>query len=204
MRTVTAWLILLNVAAFVAQAYVGKALIADFALWPLGRYVLPEFPHPVGFGPWQILTSAFLHASISHVFLNMFALHMFGRDVERALGGPRYFVLYFAAVISAALVQLFVVSFLSRHQAYPTLGASGGVFGILLAFGVLFPRRIVMLLLPPIPMPARLFVVLYGLIELANGVLGTGAGVAHFAHLGGMLGAWICLRRWSRRRRRTG
>jgi membrane associated rhomboid family serine protease len=201
MRTVTGWLILLNVAAFVAQKYAGDALLAQFALWPIGRFDIPGLSDPVGFRSWQLVSSAFLHASISHIALNMLALYMFGRDVERTLGGPRYFVLYFAAVISAALVQLFVVSFLSRHQVYPTLGASGGVFGILLAFGVLFPRRLVFLLFPPIPLPARVFVVLYGLIELANGVLGTEAGVAHFAHLGGMLGAWICLSRWRRRRR---
>jgi membrane associated rhomboid family serine protease len=161
MRTLTAWLILLNVAAFVAEHYVGDRMIAEFALWPLGRFSVPEVSHPVGFAPWQLLTSAFLHASLSHIFLNMLALYMFGREVERALGGARYFVLYFAAVISAALVQLCVVSFFARHQIYPTLGASGGVFGILLAFGALFPRRIVMLLFPPIPLPARLFVVLY-------------------------------------------
>jgi membrane associated rhomboid family serine protease len=131
----------------------------------------------------------------------MLALIMFGRDVERSLGAARYFVLYFAAVVSAALVQLLVVSSMSSSAVYPTVGASGGVFGVLLAFGTLFPRRIVMLLMPPIPLPARWFVVLYGAIELANGVLGTKSGVAHFAHLGGMLGAWVCLRRFRRGQR---
>ena len=83
---------------------------------------------------------------------------------------------------------------------YPTLGASGGVFGVLLAFGVLFPDQMVVLLFPPIPMRAKYFVALYGIVELVQGVLGTQAGVAHFAHLGGMLGAGIVLLTWRRRR----
>ncbi len=124
---------------------------------------------------------------------------MFGRDVERTLGAKHYLLLYFAAVVSAALVQLAAVSVTKHAGIYPTIGASGGIFGVLLAYGVLYPRRIVMLLFPPIPMPAWLLVTLFGLLELANGVLGTEAGVAHFAHLGGMLGAYLELRYWRRR-----
>jgi membrane associated rhomboid family serine protease len=124
----------------------------------------------------------------------MFGLWMFGRDCERVLGARRYLALYFGAVLTASLTQL-VVSSLAGAD-YPTVGASGGVFGVLLAFGMLFPQRRIVLLFPPIPMPTWLFVTLYGLMELANGVLGTQAGVAHFAHLGGMLGAWLLLRHW--------
>ena len=116
------------------------------------------------------------------------------------LGGRRFLALYFAAVLSASLAQLAVDEFLAGDVA-PTLGASGGVFGVLLAYGRLFPRRIVFLLFPPIPMPAWLFVSLYGVLELAQGVLGLGQDVAHFAHVGGMLGAWFVLRRWRRRAR---
>ena len=129
----------------------------------------------------------------------MWALFIFGRDVERTLGARHYILLYFAAVVSAALVQLAAVTATSHAGIYPTIGASGGIFGVLLAFGVLYPRRTVMLLFPPIPVAAWLLVTLFGLIELANGVLGTEAGVAHFAHLGGMLGAYLELRYWRRR-----
>ncbi len=198
MTAVTRRLILLNVAVFVLQSSYGDALIARFALWPLGRFPAPELHTVVGFHLWQLVTSAFLHASVAHLGLNMLALLIFGRDVERALGPIRFLGLYFAAVVSAACVQLAVVS-ATGGPPYPTLGASGGIFGVLLAFGMLFPRRIVVLLFPPIPMPAWLFVTLYGLVELANGVLGTQAGVAHFAHLGGMLGAYAVLWRWRRR-----
>ncbi len=191
-------LILANLAVFGLQTFYGDTLVAAFALWPIGRFFSPDLGVVVGFHLWQLVTSAFLHAGLAHLALNMWALHMFGRDVERALGAERYLQLYVAAVMSAASVQLVVVS-ATVHAPYPTLGASGGVFGVLLAFGVLYPRRIVTLLFPPIPMPAWLFVALYGVIELANGVFGTQAGVAHFAHLGGMLGASVMLRRWWRR-----
>jgi membrane associated rhomboid family serine protease len=196
--TVTRTLILANVCVFVLQAFCGDALLASFALWPLGRYALPDLGS-VGFRPWQLVTSAFLHANVAHLLLNMFALHIFGRDVERALGARRYLILYSAAVLSAGCAQLAVSSVSPNVEPYPTIGASGGIFGVLLAFGVLYPHRIVTLVFPPIPMPAWLFVTLYGAIELANGVLGTEAGVAHFAHLGGMLGGYLALRAWWRR-----
>ena len=101
-------------------------------------------------------------------------------------------------MVSAAFVQLAMVTLAGEKGIYPTIGASGGIFGVLLAFGMLFPNRIVVLLFPPIPLPAWLLVTLYGLLELTNGVLGTEAGVAHFAHLGGMLGAYLELQLWRR------
>jgi membrane associated rhomboid family serine protease len=156
----------------------------------------------VGFHFWQLITSAFLHGSPTHLFLNMLALWMFGRDVERVLGTQGYLSLYAAAVLSGSIAQLAVVS-MSDGPIYPTVGASGGVFGILLAFGMFFPKRTVMPVFPPIPMPAWVFVTLYALIELANGVFGTVQGVAHFAHLGGMVGAFVVLKLGRPRRPRA-
>jgi membrane associated rhomboid family serine protease len=199
MRSVTYALIALNVAVFLLQGSPGgDALVVRYALWPVGEWSLPDLEGARGgFQSWQLVTYAFLHGSPTHLFLNMFALWMFGRDVEGALGSARYALLYFAAVLTAGCVQLAVAS--AAGEPYPTVGASGGVFGLLLAFAMLFPRRRVLLLIPPIPMPAWLFVTLYGVVELANGVFGTQAGVAHFAHLGGMLGALAVLLAWRER-----
>ena len=119
---------------------------------------------------------------------------MFGGAIERVFGGRRYLVYYFMSVIAAAVTQLLVAAL--TGGVYPTVGASGGVFGLLLAYGIYFPKSRVMLLFPPIPMPARLFVVIYAVIELYLGVTGTQEGVAHFAHLGGMLGGYLTLRYW--------
>jgi membrane associated rhomboid family serine protease len=192
---VTGRLIAINLVVFLVQGTREDALLTTFALWPPGRFYVPELHAVVGFQAWQLATYAFLHAGIGHLLLNMLALHIFGRDVETALGGRRYLALYAAAVLSAATVQLAVVA-TAASNPYPTLGASGGVFGVLLAFGVLYPHRIVTLLFPPIPMRAWFFVTLYATLELVQGVLGTAAGIAHFAHLGGMAGAWWMLRRW--------
>jgi membrane associated rhomboid family serine protease len=192
MRGITGTLIAANVLVFVLQGSYGPGLVLPFALWPLGDQFSPDFGAAVGFRPWQLATYAFLHGNLTHLFLNMFALWMFGRDCEEVLGARRYLLLYAAAVLTAAVVQLIVAS--ASGEPYPTVGASGGVFGVLLAFGMLFPRRRVLLLIPPIPMPAWLFVTLYGVVELTSGVFGTQAGVAHFAHLGGMVGAYLVLR----------
>lgn len=201
MGPVTRWLLLINVCVFGIESVSPDSVIATFALWPIGRFQLAGLSGEVGFQAWQLVTSAFLHANFTHLFLNMFALFMFGRDVEREMGSRTYLSLYAAAVLTAALVQLAVVSFATSGEPYPTIGASGGVFGVLLAFGMLFPQRRIVLLFPPIPMPAWVFVTLYGLIELTSGVMGTTEGVAHFAHLGGMLGGYLVLRRWRRRSR---
>jgi membrane associated rhomboid family serine protease len=174
------------------QSSMGAGLILNFALWPIGSYT-DSTGITVGFEPWQLVTSAFLHGNTPHLLLNMFALYMFGRDIELAMGSRRFAWLYGASVLTASVVQLLVVTATVDEGIAPTVGASGGVFGVLLAFGVLFPKRRVMLLFPPIPMPAWLLVVGYGALELANGVFGTQQGVAHFAHLGGMLGAALIL-----------
>jgi membrane associated rhomboid family serine protease len=193
MTPVVLALIVANVAMFLIQGWAGEALIAHFALWPLGDYPVRGSDLSVGFEPWQLVTSAFLHGGTAHLALNMFALYMFGRDVEQVLGSKRFGWLFGASVLAGSLAQLMVVSATIEEGIVPTVGASGGVFGVLLAFGVLFPKRRVMLIFPPIPMPAWLLVTGYAIIELASGVLNSQSGVAHFAHLGGMVGAAVVL-----------
>lgn len=162
------------------------------ALWPLGDY-------PVGgFFPWQLLTYGFLHSTstFTHIFFNMLALWMFGRDLENEWGSRRFAIYYLGCIVGAGLIQLVVTSasVASGGWAVPTLGASGGTFGILLAYAWRYPDRQIMLLIPPIPMKARYFVIIFGAIELFLGASRMDTGVAHFAHLGGMLfGALIIL-----------
>ena len=177
------------------QDWSARFLILNFALWPVGE---PQSP----FAPWQLLTYGFLHdpRGFTHILFNMFALWMFGRDLERLMGPRRFLTYYIVCVVGAGIVQLIVAS--AQGGLYPTLGASGGVFGILLAYGMTYPNRTVMLMFPPIPMKAKYFVLLYGLLELYLGASGSAPGVAHFAHLGGMLFGFILLRYWSMPRQR--
>ena len=130
----------------------------------------------------------------------MFGLWMFGRDLERSMGAQRFLTYYLTCVVGAGVVQLIVASM--GGGDYPTVGASGGVFGILLAYAMAFPNRIVVLLIPPIPMKAKYFVLFYGLLELYLGVSGNAPGVANFAHLGGMLFGFLLIQRWRMKKRR--
>jgi len=155
--------------------------LGQFALWPGER-----------FEAWQLVTYSFLHGNLPHLLFNMLGLYMFGSDIERLFGTRFYLAYYFAAVVAAALCHLGVTALMGGSNI-PTVGASGGIYGLLLAFGWYFPQRRVMLLFPPIPMNARTFVVVFGALELFLGVTGTAAGVAHFAHLGGMLGGWLMI-----------
>ncbi len=162
----------------------GVSLFEWFALWPLGG----------GFAPWQLASYGLLHGSLLHLAFNMYGLWMFGSELERVWGPRRLLHYYAASVLVAGAVQLLVAS--GSPIAYPTVGASGGLFGLLLGYAMLFPHRTIVLLIPPIPMPAWLFAVLYGGLELTLGVTGAASGIAHFAHLGGMLGGWLMLRYW--------
>ena len=182
------FLVVATTVGFLLELGAGDGMIASLALWPLQG----------DFMPWQLVTYAFLHADIVHLAFNMFGLWMFGRELEYVLGRRVVLQIYFSSVLSAGITQLLFTSL--AGGVYPTVGASGGVFGLLLAFAVCFPNRVIMLLFPPLPLPAWLFVILYAGIELTLGVTGTQAGVAHFAHLGGMVGGYLVIRR----RRRHG
>lgn len=177
----TRYLILANAAVFLLQT---DSLVDRFALWPLGP----------NFSPEQLLTHAFLHGDLGHLFVNMFAVYMFGSVLERAWGARRYLLLFFASVLAGGATQILVSHLTGSLE--PSLGASGGVFGLLLAFGFYFPRVRLMLIFPPIPMPAWLFVTLYGALELFLGITNRQPEVAHFAHLGGMLGAALVILYW--------
>jgi membrane associated rhomboid family serine protease len=185
-------LVAANALVFVLQSLSKGALDELFALWPLQAIDGESYFHV-----WQIITYAFLHSTdnITHLLFNMLGLWMFGAEVERYVGPRRLLACYFASVVTAALSQLFIPALFGAPPA-PTIGASGGVFGLLLAYAVLFPKRKVIPLFPPIPMPAWLFATLYAGVELFLGVTGTLSGVAHFAHLGGMVGSALVIMQW--------
>jgi len=186
-----------NVVVFLLQLSMGTSLTAMFALWPIEPDPAAYFGPGVGFAPWQLVTYGFLHGGFSHIFFNMFAIYMFGSALEQFFGTRYYVTLYFVSVVVAGLTQLAVNALLG--SPYPTLGASGGVYGLLLAFGMYFPQQRIMLLFPPVAMPAWVAVTGYAVLELVLGVTGTQQGVAHFAHLGGMLGAFVMIQ-WRRRK----
>ena len=172
--------------------------LTPFMLWPLGNDLSALGPDvlPPGatFMPWQLLTYGFLHENLTHIFFNMLALLMFGAPLEYTWGTQRFLTYYLVCVVGAGLTYLAWAALM--HISVPVLGASGGVFGLLLAYGMLFPKQRVMLLFPPIPMDARTLVIGYGVLELLSGVIGVGGNVAHFAHLGGMLFGWLMIRYW--------
>ncbi len=171
----------------------------------MGRHMALWAVDSGAFRPWQLVSYMFLHGThnmagridIMHIFSNMFALWMFGRIIERSMGTKRFLTYYFACGIGAGLVQL-LVYWLSGISMGSTVGASGAVFGLLLAFGMMYPNERIMLLFPPIPMKAKYFVIGYGLLELYFGVSGMQSGVAHFAHLGGLVFGFLLLVLWKK------
>ena len=178
----TRYLMIACTAIFVVQQFV--FLSGVFALWPLAR------GH---FLPWQVVTYAFLHGGVGHLFFNMLGLWMFGSELERLWGQRRYAQFLLAGVLTAAMAQL-IITWLAGSRV-PTVGASGALYALLLAFGMLFPNRVIMPLFPPIPMKARTFVILFGGLELLLGLMDV-TGIAHFAHLGGMVGGFLMIRYW--------
>jgi membrane associated rhomboid family serine protease len=181
-----------NVLVFLLQGQSPARIDELFALWPL-----QPIDGKVYFQPWQIISYAFLHGNVTHIGFNMLGLWMFGAEIERYVGPRRLLACYFASVVTAALTQLFIPMLFGAPPA-PTIGASGGVFGLLLAYALMFPTRKVVPLIPPIPMPAWLFATIYAGVELFLGVTGTLSGIAHFAHLGGMIGSALVVTQWRR------
>lgn len=184
-------LIIINVLVYMATA-----------LLPLGKWIfgfgsLFWVGNPL-FHTYQFITYMFLHANFEHVFFNMFALWMFGRTLEYELGSRRFLVYYMVCGIGAALIQM-LAAWASGEYYIQLVGASGAVMGLLLAFGVMHPNAMIVLLILPIPMKAKWFVIIYGVIELFLGWTGYGGNVAHFAHVGGMLWGFLLLHYWKRR-----
>lgn len=158
---------------------------AQLALWPLySNY----------FQPWQLISYGFLHGSFNHLFFNMFALWMFGLPIEKTWGSRKFAQYYFVCILGAGLIQL-LVQYLSG-DIYPTIGASGAVFGLLLAYGVTWPNAKLFLIFFPVPIKAKWFVLIYGAAELVFGVTGAMPQVAHYAHLGGLFFGAGLLWRW--------
>ena len=200
-------LIIANCVALLATTLlpIGDELLTGFALFNV------ESPL---FHSYQLFTYMFLHGGVSHLFFNMFALWMFGRQLEYELGSQRFFTYYMVCGVGAALLQMGVgyaeyqhalaaggLQAAMQYLYTPTVGASGAVFGLLLAFGVLHPNNIIMLIFPPIALKAKWFVLIYGLLELFFGLSGYQSGVAHFAHLGGMLWGLGLLLWWRKQRK---
>lgn len=178
-------LLIINGLVFLAQLVINFGLFVGwFGLWPFGN----------GFRVYQLVTYSFLHGGISHILFNMFALWMFGAQIENTWGSRRFAIYYFACVIGAGFVQLAATYF--SGAVWPTIGASGGVFGILLAFGMMFPEQRIMLLFPPIPMKAKYFVIGYGILELFFATTDLQPGVANLAHLGGMAAGFLMIMYW--------
>lgn len=181
---VTKALMLVCTALFCLQYLAPQPMTIWFALWPVAS------PY---FNVWQVLSYAFLHGDMLHLFFNMLGLWMFGSELERLWGTKRYWHFLLAGVLAAAAAQLIFTAV--TNSPAPTVGASGALFALLLAFGMLFPNRTIMPLFPPIPMKAKTFVIVFGGLALLLGLSGA-RGVAHFAHLGGMVGGWLMIRYW--------
>ncbi|KRA53262.1 hypothetical protein ASD77_00745 [Pseudoxanthomonas sp. Root65] len=187
---VTRNLLIANVAVYLLQLTLGAAFEAWFALWPVGH----------GFMPWQLLSYGFLHdtSGFAHLGFNMLALWMFGSPLEQTWGTKRFLTFYLVCVAGAGLLQLAVGWWMVAGGAlpYPTVGASGGVFGLLLGYGMLFPNHRMIVFPLPMEIKARTLVIFYALLALVLGFTGLQPGVAHFAHLGGMVFGWLMIRYW--------
>ena len=196
-------LLILNGLFFLAK-YVAVATSAGplafalnaMALYPPGAgdigYSIFGTRAPIpGFWPWQLVTYAFLHGNFSHLLFNMFALWMFGVQIENVWGSRRFAIFYFFCVVGAGLVQMFVM----WGAPIPTVGASGGVFGILLAFGMMFPNQPIYLYFL-VPIKAKWLVIGYGALELFSAITGTQAGVANAAHVAGMVFGFLLIQFW--------
>lgn len=204
--SVTKNLIIINVLIFVATIFNENFMVSTFGMF---------YPSSQYFHWWQPVTHMFMHGGFWHIFFNMYTLLIFGTVVERIIGSKKFFFFYFVCGLGAAAMQigaqyLEMQSFLaSDSQAAlkgimalkmtPTVGASGAIYGVLIGYAMLFPESRMTLLFPPVTLRAKWMVVIFAAIELFTGVAGWADGIAHFAHLGGMLIGWLVIRWWRKR-----
>ncbi len=196
---VTKALLLANVLIFLLQQVLPDAYLAPLRLWPLalgGNLFSPSS----SFMPWQLLTHAFMHGDLLHIAMNMICLLMFGAELESFWGSRRYLIFYTVCTLGAGLCQVAVATLVVSQGGglYSTLGASGGVFGLLIGYAMLFPDRRIGLMFLPVLLKARTLVMIFAVAQLLLAFSGLNTGVAHFAHLGGMLFGWLLIRHWRR------
>lgn len=183
-------IIIINVIMFIATLLNEEFMLEHFALFPIGT----DF-----FRPWQLITHMFMHGGFFHIFFNMYTLFFFGMALERVWGSKKFIIYYFVTGIGAAFSYMFVM-YLLGHHSYYMIGASGAVYGVLLGYGMLFPNnRITMIFPVPVTLKAKWFVLIFGAIELVTGIFDTTSGIAHFAHLGGMIFGIILILIWKKK-----
>ena len=204
-------LIIANVIVYIITMISGNFMYEHFSLF--------YFKSPF-FKPFQLVTHMFMHGGFAHILFNMYALFIFGSVLERVWGSQKFLFYYFVTGIGAALLHLGVMylqlrGYLADAQAgdlmataniralltTPTVGASGAIYGLLLAYGMLFPNNIMQLIFPPVALKAKWFVLIFGALELLLGLSGRGGNVAHFAHLGGMIFGWFLILYWKKNNR---
>lgn len=204
-------LLLINVITYVITMITGNFMYENFALF--------YFKSPF-FKPFQLVTHMFMHGGFTHIFFNMYTLFIFGGVLERVWGSQKFLLYYFVTGIGAALLHLGVMylqlqgyiadvnagDFMARANiqallSTPTVGASGAIYGLLLAYGMLFPNNVMQLIFPPVALKAKWFVLIFGALELLLGLSGRGGNVAHFAHLGGMIFGFFLILYWKKNNR---
>ena len=204
-------IIIINVLVFIMTLVDRDFMIRNFALF---------YPASPLFKPWQVVSHMFMHGGFWHIFFNMYTLFIFGSVLERVWGTKKYLLFYFVTGLGAAALHtgvqwIEVQHYMSQIAAgdpaaaqnigdlmrIPTVGASGAIYGLLLGYGMLYPDAVLALIFPPIALKAKWFVIIFAVIELLTGLTCTGGGVAHFAHLGGMLFGWLLILYWKRRNR---
>lgn len=204
-------LIILNVIMFLITSLTGNFMYEKFALF--------YFDSPF-FKPYQLVSHMFMHGGFTHILFNMYSLFIFGSVLERVWGGQKFLLYYFVTGLGAAALHLGVMylELIPLNNAYqmgdlaarvgiqqiymtPTVGASGAIYGLLLAYGMLFPNNVMQLIFPPVAIKAKYFVMIFGALELVLGLSNSGGSIAHFAHLGGMIFGYILILYWKKNNR---
>ena len=202
-------IIIINVLVMIMTSLSGDTMYERFALF---------YPTSPFFRIWQPVTHMFMHGGFWHLFFNMYTLYFFGRVLEERWGAKKFLIFYFVTGLGAAFVHTGVEWLQMNHwmsqvaegsiaaqakihalKMTPTVGASGAIYGVLMGFAMLYPDAVLSLIFPPVSMKAKWFVLIFGGIELLTGITGVGGGIAHFAHLGGLIFGYLLIMYWKKK-----